>query len=65
MTVTVFAELCETLIVSETKGVRHETSRNLWSPLRCSPHWGFATPSAAATFDGDWNVQITSSNAAW
>jgi len=23
-----------------------------------------ATPSAAATFDGDWNVQITSSNAA-
>jgi len=21
-----------------------------------------ATPSAAATFDGDWNVQITSSN---
>jgi len=25
---------------------------------------GFATASAAATFDGDWNVQITSSNAA-
>ena len=25
---------------------------------------GFATPSGAATFDGDWNVQITSSNAA-
>ena len=25
---------------------------------------GFATPSAAATFDGAWNVQITSSNAA-
>src|SRR5262245_11564189 len=25
---------------------------------------GFAPPSAAATFDGDWNVQITSSNAA-
>ena len=25
---------------------------------------GFATPCAAATFDGDWNVQITSSNAA-
>jgi len=25
---------------------------------------GFAAPSAAATFDGDWNVQITSSNAA-
>ena len=25
---------------------------------------GFATPSAASTFDGDWNVQITSSNAA-
>jgi hypothetical protein len=25
---------------------------------------GFATPSEAATFDGDWNVQITSSNAA-
>ena len=25
---------------------------------------GFATPSTAATFDGDWNVQITSSNAA-
>ena len=25
---------------------------------------GFATPSAAATFDGDWNVQISSSNAA-
>ncbi|KRR14703.1 hypothetical protein CQ12_11325 [Bradyrhizobium jicamae] len=25
---------------------------------------GFATPSAAAKFDGDWNVQITSSNAA-
>ena len=25
---------------------------------------GIATPSAAATFDGDWNVQITSSNAA-
>ena len=25
---------------------------------------GFATPSAAATFDGDWNVQIASSNAA-
>ncbi len=24
----------------------------------------FATPSVAATFDGDWNVQITSSNAA-
>jgi hypothetical protein len=24
----------------------------------------FATPSAAATFDGDWNVQIVSSNAA-
>jgi hypothetical protein len=23
-----------------------------------------ATPSTAATFDGDWNVQITSSNAA-
>ncbi len=23
-----------------------------------------ATPSAAASFDGDWNVQITSSNAA-
>jgi hypothetical protein len=25
---------------------------------------GFAAPSAAATFDGDWNVQIVSSNAA-
>ena len=25
---------------------------------------GFATPCAAATFDGDWNVQIASSNAA-
>jgi hypothetical protein len=25
---------------------------------------GFATPSAAATFDGAWNVQINSSNAA-
>jgi hypothetical protein len=25
---------------------------------------GFATPSAAATFDGAWNVQITSSNSA-
>ena len=25
---------------------------------------GFAAPSSAATFDGDWNVQITSSNAA-
>jgi hypothetical protein len=25
---------------------------------------GLATPCAAATFDGDWNVQITSSNAA-
>jgi len=25
---------------------------------------GFAAPSAAATFDGDWNVQIISSNAA-
>src|SRR5690349_22474756 len=25
---------------------------------------GLATPSAAATFDGDWNVQIASSNAA-
>ena len=25
---------------------------------------GYAAPSAAATFDGDWNVQITSSNAA-
>ena len=25
---------------------------------------GLATPSAAATFDGDWNVQISSSNAA-
>ena len=25
---------------------------------------GLATPSAAATFDGDWNVQIISSNAA-
>jgi hypothetical protein len=25
---------------------------------------GCATPSAAATFDGDWNVQITSSSAA-
>jgi hypothetical protein len=24
----------------------------------------FATPSGAATFDGDWNVRITSSNAA-
>ena len=25
---------------------------------------GFANPCAAAKFDGDWNVQITSSNAA-
>ena len=25
---------------------------------------GFATPSAAATFDGDWNVQISSPSAA-
>ena len=25
---------------------------------------GLATPAAAATFDGDWNVQISSSNAA-
>ena len=25
---------------------------------------GLATPSVAATFDGDWNVQIISSNAA-
>jgi len=25
---------------------------------------GFATPTVAATFDGGWNVQITSSNAA-
>jgi hypothetical protein len=25
---------------------------------------GFATPAAAATFDGAWNVQINSSNAA-
>ena len=25
---------------------------------------GFATPSAASTFDGDWNVQIVSSNSA-
>ena len=25
---------------------------------------GLATPATAATFDGDWNVQISSSNAA-
>jgi hypothetical protein len=25
---------------------------------------GFATPCVAATFDGDWNVQITSANTA-
>jgi len=39
-------------------------SKSLISVSLFAATLSFATPSAASTFDGDWNVQITSSNAA-
>jgi hypothetical protein len=53
------------LIVSKPKGHVMITSRkSLIAASLFASVLGFATPSTAATFDGDWNVQITSSNAA-
>ena len=53
------------LIVSKPKGHVMITSRkSLIAASLFATVLGFATPSTAATFDGDWNVQITSSNAA-
>jgi hypothetical protein len=53
------------LIVSKPKGHVMITSRkSLLAASLFAAALGFAAPSAAATFDGDWNVQITSSNAA-
>ena len=40
------------------------SSKSLFAASLFATALGFAAPSAAATFDGDWNVQITSSNAA-
>ena len=40
------------------------SSKSLIAASLLATTLGFAAPSAAATFDGDWNVQITSSNAA-
>jgi hypothetical protein len=51
--------------VSKPKGhVMITSSKSLIAASLFAAALGFAAPSAAATFDGDWNVQITSSNAA-
>jgi hypothetical protein len=53
------------LIVLKPKGhVMTTSSKSLIAASLFAAALGFAAPSAAATFDGDWNVQITSSNAA-
>jgi len=52
------------LIVSKPKGHVMITSWKSLIAASLLAALGFATPSTAATFDGDWNVQITSSNAA-
>jgi hypothetical protein len=52
------------LFVSKTKGHVMITSRKSLLAASLLAILGLTTPSAAATFDGDWNVQITSSNAA-
>jgi len=41
-----------------------KSSKSLIAASLFAAALGFAAPSVAATFDGDWNVQITSSNAA-
>jgi hypothetical protein len=52
------------MIVSKPKGhVMVKFRKSLVAALLLTA-LDLATPSAAATFDGDWNVQITSSNAA-
>ena len=51
--------------MSKPKGhVTITSSKSLIAASLFAAALGFAAPSAAATFDGDWNVQITSSNAA-
>jgi hypothetical protein len=53
------------VFVSKPKGlVMNTSSKFLIAASLFSATLGFATPSTASTFDGDWNVQITSSNAA-
>jgi hypothetical protein len=53
------------VFVSKPKGLAMITfSKSLISVSLFAATLSFATPSAASTFDGDWNVQITSSNAA-
>jgi hypothetical protein len=52
------------MIVSKQEGHVMVKSRKSVVAASLLAVLGFATPSAAATFDGDWNVQITSSNAA-
>jgi hypothetical protein len=53
------------VFVSKPKGLAMTTfSKSLISVSLFAATLSFATPSAASTFDGDWNVQITSSNAA-
>jgi hypothetical protein len=53
------------VFVSKPKGLAMTTSsKSLIAASLFVAALGFASPSAASTFDGDWNVQITSSNAA-
>ena len=52
------------MIVSKPKGHVMVKSRKSVVAASLFAALGLATPSAAATFDGAWNVQITSSNAA-
>jgi hypothetical protein len=52
------------MTVSKPKGHVMLKSRKSVVAVSLLAALGLATPSAAATFDGDWNVQIASSNAA-
>jgi hypothetical protein len=49
---------------SKQRGTSWDTIANQSSSPASCFFWAFATPAAAATFDGEWNVQIASSNAA-
>src|SRR5262249_10130590 len=53
-----------TVEVSKQQGHAMESFRKSAVAISLLAALAIATPSAAATFDGDWNVQITSSSAA-
>jgi hypothetical protein len=54
------------LIASKTKGnvMAHRRTTTLVTRILFLAALSIATPAAAATFDGSWNVQIASSNSA-